>query len=117
MLLQLSALGVVAGFALIAVLSTLLANTAAYFVLGGEAELRQAVPPGIAMALVGLSAAVLPTAAVIAIALVVDFVVVRLAYGLNRRGTAMITAMHYALTILAAYGVNSVLAIYQTAPV
>ena len=117
MLLQLSPLGVLAGFVLIAVLSTLLANTAAYFVLGDEAELRQAIPPGVAMAIVGLSAAVLPAAAVIAVALVVDFVVVHLAYGLTRRGTAMITAMHYALTILAAYGINSVLAIYQTAPV
>lgn len=117
MLLQLSAVGIVGGFLLIAVLSTLLANTAAYYVLGGEAELRQAVPPGVAMAIVGLTAAVLPTAAVIGLALVVDFGMVRLAYGLNRRGTAMITAMHYALTVLAAYGVNSLLAIYQTAPV
>ncbi|MFB9826220.1 MULTISPECIES: DUF7473 family protein [Halobaculum] len=116
MLLQQSSLGVLAGFLLIAVLSTLLANTAAYFVLGDEAELRQAVPPGVAMALVGLSAAVLPTAGVIAIALVVDFVVVRLAYGLDRRGTAMITAMHYALTVLAAIGIQQILAIYQTAP-
>ncbi|SHH08462.1 DUF7473 family protein [Halobaculum gomorrense] len=116
MLLQSSPLGILGGVLLIAVLSTLLANTAAYFVLGGEAELRQAVPPGVAMALVGLSAAVLPPAAVIAIALVVDYAVVYLAYGLNRRGTAMITAMHYALTILAAYGINSLLAIYQTAP-
>lgn len=116
MLLQLSPLGIVGGFLLIAVLSTLLANTAAYYVLGGEAELRQALPPGVAMALVGLSAAVLPTVVVIAIALVVDFIMVYLAYGLNRRGTAMITAVHYALTILAAYGINSLLAIYQTAP-
>ncbi|MXR42951.1 hypothetical protein GRX01_16575 [Halobaculum sp. WSA2] len=117
MLLQLSPVGIVGGFLLIAALSTLLANTAAYFVLGDEAELRQAIPPGVAMATVGLTAAVLPAAAVIAIALVVDFVAVRLAYGLDRRGTTMIAAMHYALTILAAYGVNSVLAIYQTAPV
>jgi len=98
-------------------LSTLLANTAAYFVLGNEAELRQAVPPGVAMATVGLTAAVLPAAATIALALIVDFAVIRLAYGLGHRGTAMITAMHYTLTILAAYGINSVLAIYQTAPV
>lgn len=117
MLLQLSPVGIVGGFLLIAVLSTLLANTAAYFVLGNEAELRQAIPPGVAMATVGLTAAVLPAAATIALALVVDFGIVRLAYGLNRRGTAMITAMHYTLTILAAYGINSVLAIYQTAPV
>ena len=85
MLLQLSPLGIVGGFLLIAVLSTLLANTAADS----------------------------PTSA---IALVVDFIMVYLAYGLNRRGTAMITAVHYALTILAAYGINSLLAIYQTAP-
>lgn len=117
MLLQLSPAGIVGGFLLIAALSTLLANTAAYFVLGDEAELRQAVPPGVAMATVGLTAAVLPTAAVIALALVVDFVMVRLAYGLDRRGTAMITAMHYTLTILAAYGINSVLAVFQTAPI
>lgn len=117
MLLQLStAVGIVGGVLLIAVLSTLLANTAAYYVLGGEAELRQAVPPGVAMAIVGLSAAVLPTALVIAVALVVDFAVIYLSYGLNRRGTAMITAIHYALTVLAAYGINSLLAIYQTAP-
>ncbi|WP_435063323.1 DUF7473 family protein [Halobaculum sp. EA56] len=116
MLLQLSPVGIVGGFLLIATLSTLLANTAAYFVLGNEAELRQALPPGVAMAIVGLTAAVLPAAVVIAVALVVDYVMVRLAYGLNRRGTAMITAMHYALTVVAAYGVNTLLAIYQTAP-
>ncbi|WP_277554601.1 DUF7473 family protein [Halobaculum limi] len=111
-----SAVTILGGFLLIALLSTLLANTAAYYVLGNEAELRQAVPPGVAMALVGLTAAVLPTAAVIAIALVVDFVMVYLAYGLNRRGTAMITAIHYTLTILAALGINTLLAVYQTAP-
>ncbi|WP_348613579.1 DUF7473 family protein [Halobaculum rarum] len=116
MLLQLAPAGILGGFLLIAVLSTLLANTAAYFVLGNEAELRQAIPPGVAMALVGLSAAVLSPARVIAIALVVDFVVVRLAYGLDRRGTAMITAMHYTLTVLAAIGIQQILAIYQTAP-
>ncbi|MFC7135818.1 DUF7473 family protein [Halobaculum litoreum] len=115
-LLQLSVVGILGGLVLIAVLSTLLANTAAYFLLGDEAELRQAVPPGVAMAIVGLTAAVLPTAAVIALALVVDYVMVYLAYGLNRRGTAIITALHYTLTVLAALGINSVLAIYQTAP-
>ena len=117
MLLQLSAVGIVGGFLLIALLSTLLANTAAYYVLGDEAELRQAIPPGVAMAIVGLTAAVLPPVAVIASALVVDFGMVYLAYGLNRRGTAMIAAGHYTLTILAAFGINSLLAVYQTAPV
>ena len=117
MLLQLSPVGILGGFLLIAVLSTLLANTAAYYVLGNEAELRRAIPPGVAMAIVGLSAAVLPPAAVIALALVVDFGTVYLAYGLNRRGTAMVAAGHYALTILAAFGINSLLAVYQTAPV
>ncbi|UIO99977.1 hypothetical protein Hbl1158_00995 [Halobaculum sp. CBA1158] len=117
MLLQTAVVGLLGGLVLIAVLSTLLANTSAYFVLGDEAEFRQAVPPGVAMALVGLTAAVLPAAAVIALALVVDAVMVRLAYGLDRRGTAMITAMHYALTVIAAVGVQRVLAVYQTAPV
>ena len=117
MLLQSSVATLLGGFLLIAVLSTLLANTAAYFLLGDEAELRQAVPPGVAMALVGLTAAVLPTAAVIALALVVDYAMVFLAYGLDRRGTAIVTALHYSLTILAALGINSVLALFQTAPV
>ena len=115
--LQLSVVGLLGGFVLIAVLSTLLANTAAYFLLGDDAELRQAVPPGVAMALVGLTAAVLPTAVVIALALAVDYAMVYLSYGLNRRGTAIVTALHYSLTILAALGINTVLAVFQTAPV
>lgn len=115
-LLQLSVVGLLGGFLLIALLSTLLANTAAYFVMGDDAEFRRAVVPGVSMALVGLTAAVLPPAAVIALALAVDFGVIYLVYGLDRRGTAIVTALHYSLTIVAAYGINSVLAVFQTAP-
>ncbi|WP_313692909.1 DUF7473 family protein [Halorarum halobium] len=116
MLLQTSPGRVVAGFLLIAVLSTLVANTAAYYVLGDAAELRRAVLPGVAMAAVGLTAAVLPVAAVIGLALVVDFVAVAVAYDLNRRGTAMVTAMHYTLTVAVALFANYSLALYQDAP-
>ncbi|QLG28302.1 hypothetical protein HUG10_12435 [Halorarum halophilum] len=116
MLLQTSPGRVVAGFLLIALLSTFIANTAAYFVMGDAAELRRAVLPGIAMAGVGLTAAVLPVAAVIALALAVDFVAVSLAYELNRRGTALVTAMHYTLTVVVALFANYSLALYQDAP-
>ncbi|WP_435123744.1 DUF7473 family protein [Halobaculum sp. D14] len=106
----------VGGFLLIALLSTLLANAAAYFVMGDRASLRLAVAPGVTMALVSLTAAVLPVYAVIAFALVADFAVIYAVYDLPARSTAIVTAMHYALTVILAYSVNSLLAIYQTAP-
>lgn len=107
---------IVAGFLLIAVLSTFVANTAAYFVMGDAAELRRAALPGAAMATVGLTAAVLPVPAVVALALVVDYAAVSVAYGLNRRGTAMVTAMHYTLTVVLAVFASYSLALYQDAP-
>ena len=116
MLLQTSPGRVVAGFLLIAAFSTFIANTAAYFVLGDAAELRRAVLPGVAMAGVGLTAAVLPVAVVVALALVVDYAAVSVAYELNRRGTAMVTAMHYALTVVVAVFASYSLALYQDAP-
>lgn len=107
---------IVAGFLLIALLSTFIANTAAYFVMGDAAELRRAVLPGAAMAAVGLTAAVLPVPAVVVLALVVDYAAVSVAYGLNRRGTAMVTAMHYTLTVVVAVFASYSLALYQDAP-
>lgn len=114
--LQVSPVQVVGGFLLLAVLSTLVANTAAYFVLGDEAELRRAVAPGLAMATAMLSATVLPAYAVIPLALAVDFAAVSLSYDLTRRGAAVVTAVHYALTLVLALFVNYTLALYQTAP-
>ncbi|QLG60815.1 DUF7473 family protein [Halorarum salinum] len=107
---------IVAGFLLIALLSTFIANTAAYFVMGDAAELGRAVLPGAAMAAVGLMAAVLPVPAVVVLALVVDYAAVSVAYGLNRRGTAMVTAMHYTLTVVVAVFASYSLALYQDAP-
>ena len=114
--LQVSPVQVAGGFLLLVVLSTLVANTAAYFVLGDAAELRRAVVPGLAMATAMLSAVVLPPYAVIALALAVDFLAVAFSYDLNWRGVAMVTAVHYSLTLVLALFVNYTLAIYQTAP-
>lgn len=114
--LQVSPVSVVGGFLLLAVFSTFVANTAAYFVLGDAAELRRAVAPGVATATVMLSAVVLPAYAVIPLALTVDFVAISLSYELNWRGTAMVTAVHYSLTLILAISVSRALAIYQTAP-
>ena len=114
--LQVSPAQVVGGFLLLAILSTLVANTAAYFVLGDAAELRRAVAPGVAMATVMLSAVVLAVYAVIVLALVVDFAAVSLSYDLSRRRAAAVTAVHYALTLGLALFANYTLALYQTAP-
>ena len=114
--LQVSPVQVVGGFLLLAVLSTFVANTAAYFVLGDDADLRRAVAPGVAMATVMLSAVVLPPYVVIPIALAVDFVAIAFSYELNWRGVAIVTAVHYALTLILALSVNQALALYQTAP-
>ena len=107
--------GIVGGFLLLAGLSTLLANTAAYFVTG-DTHLRRALFPGVAIAVVMLLQAVLPVIAVILLALVVDFTACRIAFGLNRRGTVTVTAVHYALIVGLSYLIQSSLAIYQTAP-
>lgn len=114
--LQVTPVQIVGGFLLLAVLSTFVANTAAYFVIGDAAELRRAVVPGVAMATAMFTAVVLPPFAVIVIALVADFLAVRAAYGLPLRGVAMVTAVHYTLTLVLALFVNYSLAIYQTAP-
>jgi hypothetical protein len=114
--LQVSGVQIVGGAFLIAVLSTLLANTAAYYVTG-ESDLGRAVFPGVAMAVVGLASGVLPILVTVVVALLVDYAVVAYAYELDRRGTAMVTAAHFTLIVVVAYLVNSTLAIYQTAPV
>lgn len=114
--LQVSPVQVAGGFLLLAALSTLVANTAAYFALGDDAELRSAVGPGLAMATAMLTLAVLPPYAVIPLALAADFVAVRLSYRLNWRGAAVVTAVHYALTLVVALFANYTLALYQTAP-
>jgi hypothetical protein len=113
---QVSPVQIGLGVVLIAVLSTLLANTAAYYVTG-EVQLARAALPGVAMALVGLASGVLPILVTVVIALVVDFVAVAYAFELDRRRTAMVTAMHFTLIVVVAYVANSLLAIYQTAPV
>jgi hypothetical protein len=59
---------------------------------------------------------VLPVAVVIGTALVVDYAAVAYAFGLTRRGSLMVTAMHYALTVIISFVIQSSLAIYQTAP-
>lgn len=115
MLLQTGAVGILGGFLLLAVLSTLLANTAAYFVTG-DTHLRRSILPGGAMAAVGLLSVVVPATIVVLVAVVVDFFACRTAYGLNRRGTATVTAVHIALIVGVSYLVQSTLAIYQTAP-
>lgn len=115
-LLQVSPLGVAGGFVLLATLSTLVANTAAYYVLGDAAEFRRAPVVGVATALVALSLVVLPPYAVILLVLVVDFAVISVVYELDRRRAAMITAVHYALTVILALTVQFTLGLYQTAP-
>ena len=127
MLAQITPVGIVGGFVLVAVLSTLLANTAAYYVTG-ESQLQRSVLPGVAVGLCALLAAALPDqvatfgvvvdrpAVVIPIALVTDAVAVWIAYGLDRRGTAMVTVAHYTLLLVVNFVVQRVLAIYQTAP-
>ena len=113
---QVSGVQIVGGLALLAVLSTLLANTAAYYVTG-EVELARAAVPGVAMALVGIASSLLPILVTVLAALVVDFLAVTVAYGLDRRRTAMVTVVHFTLIVVVAYVVNSALAIYQSAPV
>lgn len=113
---QVSGVQIVGGLVLLAVLSTLLANTAAYYVTG-EVELARAAVPGVAMALVGIASSLLPILVTVLAALVVDFLAVTFAYGLDRRRTAMVTVMHFTLIVVVAYVVNSALAIYQSAPV
>ncbi len=114
-LLQVSGVQIVGGLLLLSVLSTLLANTAAYYVTG-EVELARAAVPGVAMALAGIVSSILPILVTVVLALVVDFVAVSVAYGLDRRRTAMVTVMHFTLIVVVAYVVNSGLAIYQSAP-
>lgn len=114
--LQLGGVQVVGGFLVIATLSTLLANTAVYYVTG-DVDLPRAIVPGVAMTVVGLGAALLPVPLVVVAALVVDFVVVSVVYEFDRRRTAMVTAAHFTLIVVVAYLVNSLLAIYQTAPI
>lgn len=115
-LLQVSPLGVAGGFLLLAVLSTLVANTAAYYVLGDAAEFRRAPAVGVATALVALTVAILPAYAVILLVLLVDFIVISIAYELDYRRAAMITAIHYALTVILALTIQFSLGLYQTAP-
>ncbi|MEZ3145021.1 hypothetical protein [Halobaculum sp. MBLA0143] len=114
-LLQVSGVQIAGGLLLLAVLSTLLANTAAYYVTG-EIELPRAAVPGVAMALAGIASSVLPILVTVLLALVVDSLAVKVAYGLDNRRTAMVTTMHFTLIVVVAYVVNSALAIYQSAP-
>lgn len=113
--LQVSGLQVAGGLFLLAVLSTLLANTAAYYVTG-ESQLDRAILPGVVMALAGLASSVLPALVTVVLALVADFLAVTYAYELDRRRSAMVTAAHFTLIVVVAYVVNSGLALYQTAP-
>lgn len=115
MLLQTGVAGLVGGFVLIAVLSTLLANTAAYFVTN-DTQLRESILPGVALALVAMTAVVLPMYVVAPLAIVVDYVACRFAFGLDTRATAIVAAVHYALTLSVNFLVQSTLALYQTAP-
>ncbi len=103
------------GLLLLAVLSTLLANTAAYYVTG-DVDLQRAALPGVAMALAGLASGLLPILVTVVIALVVDFAAVSVAYELDRRRTTMVTLMHFSLIVVVAYVVQNLLALYQTAP-
>lgn len=113
--LQVSPVQILGGFLLIATLSSLLANTAAYYVTG-ESQLGRAILPGVVMSLAGLSASVLPILATVLLALAVDYGAVLFAFRLDYRRTAMVTVMHFTLIVVVAYVVNSSLAIYQTGP-
>jgi uncharacterized membrane protein YozB (DUF420 family) len=113
--LQVSGVQIAGGAFLLATLSTLLANTAAYYVTG-ESQLGRAVLPGVVMAVAGLASSVLPTLVTVVLALAADFLAVTYAYELDRRRSAMVTAAHFTLIVVVAYVVNSGLALYQTAP-
>lgn len=113
--LQVSGVQIAGGAFLLATLSTLLANTAAYYVTG-ESQLGRAVLPGVVMAVAGLASSVLPTLITVVLALGLDFLAVTYAYELDRRGSAMVTVAHFTLIVVVAYVVNSGLALYQTAP-
>jgi hypothetical protein len=113
--LQVSGVQVVGGVFLLATLSTLLANTAAYYVTG-ESQLGRAILPGVTMSVAGLSEVFLPVAAVICLALVLDFLAVTYAYNLDQRRSAMIVIGHFTLTVVVAVVVQNSLALYQTRP-
>jgi len=113
--LQVSGLQVAGGAFLLATLSTLLANTAAYYVTG-ESQIGRAILPGVVMTAVGLSQAFLPVAVVIALALLLDFVAVTYSYKLTRQQSVMVAVGHFTLTLVVAVVVQNGLAIYQTRP-
>lgn len=95
---------------------SLTAHLAARYVLGDVPPAR-ALVVGAVLALVAVALVRFPPPVILLAALVVDFLAIRTVYRLAYRTTALVTVVHYTVTLLGGLVITYGLRILSTAPV
>lgn len=110
-----SPLSLLGTLVLLSVLFAVTAHVAARFVLG-DVPYRRALLVGPIPAVITLALQQYPTAVMIVVGIVGDFLVITYAYEVRYRIGGLITVVHYTVTVLASLVIANLLALLSTAP-
>lgn len=107
---------IVGTFVLGALFYSLTAHLAARYVLG-DVPAKRALLVGPVPVLTSIVLINFPTVVILAVGLVADFAVIHAVYRLKYRTAALVTGVHYTVTILLIFVIAYLLALFSTAPV
>ena len=107
---------IVGTFVLGALFYSLTAHIAARYVLG-DVPVTRALVVGPVPVLVSLLLIEFPAAVILAVGLVADFAAIHVVYRLKFRTAALVTVVHYTVTILLIFVLSYAVAFLSTAPV